>query len=261
MTAQATPLTVTTTGNGIRTIVLDRQDRLNAVNEEMAAALPEALNDAAREDGVRAVIITGAGRAFCAGLDLKEPAGMPQSSLAERLDPYMWVGRWVQAVVGCGKPVIAAVNGVAAGAGMGLALACDLRVVATSARFAPGYIRIGLSPDAGVSWFLPRIIGLGRAMELLLTAREVDSLEAERIGLASMVVPDEQVVERATELAQRLVSASPIALALTRRALYEGMDATLDQQLAREVEYVRVCAGSPEFASAIEEFRSRQAGR
>lgn len=258
MTSQATPpLSVATTPGGIRTILLDRQDRLNAVNQELADALPQALADAAGNDAVRAVIITGAGRAFCAGLDLKEPAGTPQTTLTDRLDPYMWVGRWVQSVLRCEKPVIAAVNGVAAGAGMGLALACDLRIVANSARFAPGYIRVGLSPDAGVSWFLPRLVGLGRAMELLLTAREVDAPEAERIGLASMVVPDDQVVQRAAEVAERLAAASPIALALTRRALYRGMDATLDQQLAREVEYVRVCAGSPEFTTAVEEFRKR----
>lgn len=257
MSSQTAPLSTSDSANGVRTIVLDRQERLNAVNEELAAALPDALDHAARNDGVRAVIITGAGRAFCAGLDLKEPAGTDQATLAERLDPYMWVGRWVQAVVRCEKPVIAGVNGVAAGAGMGLALACDIRVAATTARFAPGYMRIGLSPDAGMSWFLPRLIGLGRAMELLLTAREVDAPEAERIGLVAAVVPDDLLLQRATELAERLATASPVALALTRRALYQGMDATLDQQLAREVEFVRVCAASREFREAVEEFRGK----
>src|SRR5690606_26061087 len=111
--------------------------------------------------------------------------------------------------------------------------------------------------DAGMSWFLPRLIGLGRAMELLLSAREVDAIEAQRIGLASLVVPDEQLASQTMEFAASLARASPTALALTRRALLMGMDATLDQQLAREVEFVRICAASPEFAEAVQEFRNR----
>src|SRR5690606_12767510 len=208
--------------------------RLNAVNDALAEALPDALDAASADDAVRVVVITGAGRGFCAGLDLKEPAGIPARSRAERLDPLLWVGKWVQSVTRCEKPVIAAVNGVAAGAGLGLALACDLRILATSARLSPGYVKIGLSPDAGMSWFLPRLIGLGRAMELLLSAREVDAIEAQRIGLASLVVPDEQLASQTMEFAARLARASPTALALTRRAPPLGMDATLDQQLARE---------------------------
>jgi 2-(1,2-epoxy-1,2-dihydrophenyl)acetyl-CoA isomerase len=246
----------TATEAGVLTITLDRQERLNAVNAELAAALPGALHHAAQDDSVRVVVITGAGRGFCAGLDLKEPAGIPPASRAERLDPYMWVGRWAKAVAECDKPVIAAVNGVAAGAGLALALACDLRVLAASARLAPGYMRIGLSPDAGMSWFLPRLVGMGRAMELLLTARELDANEAVAMGLASLVVPDEQLSPHVKELAARLAAASPTALALTKRALLQSMNSTLEQQLMREVEFVRVCAASDEFGQAVREFLS-----
>lgn len=245
------------TADGVRTIRLERPERLNAVNPELAEALPAALAEAARDDAVRVVVLTGAGRGFCAGLDLKEPAGIGGASGADALDPYQWVGRWVQAVTQCPRPVIAAVNGVAAGAGLGLALACDLRILAASARLAPGYMRIGISPDAGVSWFLPRLVGLGRAMELLLTAREVDAAEAERIGLATAVVPDEALAERTAELARALAASSPMALALTKRAVLQGMDATLDQQLVRELELVRRCVTTPEFAAALERFRQR----
>ncbi|HLV25357.1 MAG TPA: enoyl-CoA hydratase-related protein [Gemmatimonadales bacterium] len=248
------PVLLTSTASGVCTITLNRPDRLNAVNSDLAVALPAALREAAGDDTVRVVVITGAGRGFCAGLDLKEPAGIPATSVAERLDPNMWVGRWARAVTECDKPVIAAVNGVAAGAGLALALACDIRLLAASARLAPGYMRIGLSPDAGMSWFLPRLAGMGRAMELLLTARELDAAEAQAMGLASMVVPDESLVEQVSELAARLAASSPIALALTKRAVIQGMSATLEQQLAREVEFVRVCAASEEFAEGLRNF-------
>lgn len=248
------PLSIESSAAGVRTITLDRPTRLNAVNAALADALPAALADAERDDAVRVVVLTGSGRAFCAGLDLKEPAGLPAASRADALDPLLWVGRWVKAVTSCQKPVIAAVNGVAAGAGLGLALAADVRLVADSARFAPGYMRIGLSPDAGVSWFLPRLVGLGRAMELLLTARELDAREAQAIGLATMVLPDADFGASVQRWADALAAAPPTALALTKRALLAGMDATLDQQLVREAELVRVCAGTAEFRDALGRF-------
>jgi 2-(1,2-epoxy-1,2-dihydrophenyl)acetyl-CoA isomerase len=118
-----------------------------------------------------------------------------QGTRAERLDPLAWVGRWVLSIVGCEKPVIAAVNGVAAGAGFGLALAADVRLVSSAATLTAGYVRRGLSPDAGVSYFLPRQIGLARAADIILTGRDVDAAEAERIGLASRVLPAERFAE------------------------------------------------------------------
>src|SRR5215208_6551889 len=210
-------LLVETTADGVRTITLDRTDKLNAVNGALAAALSSAVADAATEDAVRVVVLTGAGRAFCAGLDLSEPPSLPSATRAERLDAYAWVGTWVRSIVSCEKPVVAAVNGAAAGAGFGLALACDVRLVAASARLTAGYVRRGLSPDAGVSYFLPRHVGLARASDILLTGRDVDAAEAERIGLAAQIFADAEFAAGVATYAARLAGGAPIAHALTKR--------------------------------------------
>jgi 2-(1,2-epoxy-1,2-dihydrophenyl)acetyl-CoA isomerase len=244
---------------GVRTLVLDRPDRLNAVNARLADELPHALAAAAADDAVRAIVITGAGRGFCAGLDLAEPIALARGSRAERLDPLRWVGRWVHALVACEKPVIAAVNGAAAGAGFGLALACDVRIVARSARLTAGYVRRGLSPDAGVTWFLPRLVGHGRATELLLSGRDVEAPEAERLGIATQVVDDEAVRSAAESLAERYAAGPPIALALTKRLLAESAEATLDQQLRRELTHIVTCFQSADVREAMVAFQEKRA--
>src|SRR3954471_17962511 len=195
-----------TSAEGVCVLTLDRPEKLNAVNDALASSLASAVADAAAEDAVRVVVITGSGRAFCAGLDLSESPTLPSSTRVERLDPFAWVGTWVRRLVDCEKPIIAAVNGAAAGAGFGLALACDIRIVAASAKMTAGYVRRGLSPDAGVSYFLPRHVGLARAAEILLSGRDVDAAEAERIGLAAMVVPDADLATAAAAYAGRLAA-------------------------------------------------------
>src|SRR5262249_48951466 len=156
---------------------------------------------AAIDDAIRVVVVTGAGRGFCSGLDLSLPPRLPDDTRAERLDPFAWVGRLVLSMVRCEKPVIAAVNGPAAGAGFGLALAADIRLIASGAKLTAGYVHRALSPDAGVSFLLPRLIGTSRATEILLTGREITATEAERIGLAAMVVPDESFSETVLQYA------------------------------------------------------------
>lgn len=252
-------LRVETTTDGVRTIVLDRPDRLNAVNGALAASLAGALAGAAADDDVRVVVLTGAGRAFCSGLDLAEPPALPSSTRAERLDPYAWVGTWVQCVVACEKPVIAAVNGPAAGAGFGLALACDIRLVAASAKLTAGYVRRGLSPDAGVSYFLPRHVGLGRALDILLTGRDVDAAEADRIGLATMVIPDAEFASTVTGYAARLALGAPIAQALTKRIVVQSLDRPLDVTLRDELTQIKVCFGTTDVAEAIAAFKEKRA--
>lgn len=251
-------LHVTTTEAGVRTITLDRPERLNAVNPALAGSLPRAMRDAARDDEVRVVVITGAGRGFCAGLDLSEPAGLG-TTRGEKLDPYYWVGRWVQSITQCDKPVIAAINGAAAGAGFGLALACDIRLLAAGAICTAGYARRGLSPDAGVTWFLPRLIGQARAMDIVLTGRDIAADEAERIGLVSAVLPDMEFQEQVARYAAMLAGGPPIALALSKRLLLASASATLDAQLREELVHIKQCFASADVKEAMQAFREKRA--
>lgn len=258
-----TTLLVETSAEGVRTITLNRPERLNAVNPTLADELPAALHDAATADAVRVVVLTGAGRGFCAGLDLGEPAGLGAltdgGTRAERLDAYAWVGRWVQAVVGCEKPVIAAVNGPAAGAGFGLALACDLRLVAADATMTAGYVRRGLSPDAGVTYFLPRLVGLSRAMDIALTGRDLDAGEAERIGLVSAILPRDGFADAVSAYAARLAAGPPIALALTKRLLLVSAERTLDAQLRDELVQIKTAFATADVREAMTAFTAKRA--
>jgi 2-(1,2-epoxy-1,2-dihydrophenyl)acetyl-CoA isomerase len=243
-----------TSPSGVHTITLNRPDRLNAVDPELADALPRAIDAVATEDAVRVVLITGAGRGFCSGLDLSAPPRLPDATRAEQLDRFAWVGRWVLSIARCEKPVIAAVNGAAAGAGFGLALAADIRLVAASARMTAGYVRRGLSPDAGVSYHLPRLVGAGRAADILFTGRDIDAAEAERVGLVAMVIADDGFAERAHEYAERLAAGPPGALALTKRLLRSSLEASLESHLERELAYIKTCFASSDAAEALAAF-------
>lgn len=251
-------LQISTTDSGVRTITLDRPDRLNAVNDALADSLASAVIEAGEDDAVRVVVITGAGRAFCAGLDLSTPPRIPDDTRVKRFDPYAWVGRWVLAVSGCEKPVIAAVNGPAAGAGFGLALACDIRLMASSATLTAGYVRRGLSPDAGVSYFLPRHVGLARAADILLTGRDVDAAEAERTGLVAMVSPDDGFSAAVSAYATRLAAGAPVAHALTKRLLLHALDQPLDAQLREELVHIKYCFTTTDVREAMTAFREKR---
>ena len=252
-------LLIVTSSTSVRTITLNRPERLNAVNPRLAEELPRAIDDAARDDAVRVVVITGAGRGFCSGLDLSEPPRLPEGDLRARLDPLAWVGRWVLTAVQCEKPLIAAINGSAAGAGFGLALACDVRLLARGTRVTAGYVRRGLSPDAGVSYMLPRLVGLSRASEILLTGRDVDADEAQRIGLVAAVFDDATFAASALAYAERLASGPPIAFALTKRLLASTFDVTLDEHLARELVAIKTCFASQDVAEALRAFGEKRA--
>jgi 2-(1,2-epoxy-1,2-dihydrophenyl)acetyl-CoA isomerase len=206
-------------------------------------------------------VITGAGRGFCVGLDISDAPKLDTSTLAARLDAELWVGRWVRALAECEKPVIAAINGPAAGAGFGLALCCDFRVVSASAKCTAGYIRRGLSPDAGVTWWLPRIVGHARATDIILTGRDVSAEEALHIGLATYVAPDEKFAETVAMMAAQLAAGPPVATALSKRLLRESSTATLEQQLKNEVVHIKTCFATNDVQDALLAFREKRAPR
>jgi 2-(1,2-epoxy-1,2-dihydrophenyl)acetyl-CoA isomerase len=256
-------LRIETSAEGVRTIALNRPEKLNAVNQKLAEELPVAVDEASRDDAVRALVITGVGRGFCAGLELT-----PENILASRqrkqasrhaaLDDLEWVGRWVMALTRCDKPVIAAINGPAIGAGCGLTLAADIRLMSDAAVLSTGYMRIGLCPDAGVSYFLPRLVGLSRATELIMSARDINSDEAERIGLVSRVLPAAGFAEQAAEYAKQIAAGPPIGLTMAKRLLGTSLDTDLLTQLRRELSSIYQCLSSEDAAEAMRAFAEKR---
>jgi 2-(1,2-epoxy-1,2-dihydrophenyl)acetyl-CoA isomerase len=243
----------------IATLTLDRPEALNALTVPVKVALRETLESIATDRAVRAVILTGAGRAFCAGQDLAEreqPDAAPLDvEVRERYNPI------IRALRSMGQPVIAAVNGVAAGAGASLAFACDLRIAAEEARFVLAFGRIGLVPDSGASWFLPRLVGPAKAAELALIGDAVDAAEALRIGLVSRVVPGDQLLAEARALAGRLADGAPLALALTKTALDRSLTIDLDEALEGEAKLQGIAGDSADHAEGLAAFREKRAPR
>lgn len=224
------------TSQAVRVITLNRPNVLNAFSDRLTTELQGALRDAARDESVRAVIITGAGRAFSSGQDLEElrarygPDARPAlgDELRRRYNPIIMQVRTMD------RPVIAAVNGVAAGAGCSLALACDLRIASTQASFVEVFINVGLIPDSGSTFMLPRLVGLGRALELCWTGRKLDAEEARQIGLVHAVVEPDRLMDEARGLALRLAAMPPRAIALTKRLLNASWTNDLAAQLEQE---------------------------
>lgn len=221
---------------GVALVTLNRPDRLNAINTALREEIHQALDAAKADDDIRVMVMTGAGRGFCAGADLTAPraAGAPPSTQADKLDDMMWMGRWALALQAFDKPLICAVNGVAAGGGMGLALAADIRIGSDQTRFKTVFAERALGPDCGVSYFLPRIIGYSRAADLLMTCRMVDAQEAYRLGLIDRLVPHETLLEEAMTMATQIAAGPPLAQRITKRALQFGTEASLEDAVRAE---------------------------
>lgn len=229
---------------GVLTLWMNRPDVLNAVDETMALGLMKGLQRAAESPEIRAVVLAGRGRAFCSGQDLRGAEFGRQSAgdvVRQLYNPL------VSAMQGLQKPVVASVAGVAAGAGFSFALAADLRIAADDARFVQAFGRVGLVPDSGGSYFLPRLVGLAKAMELSLTAGELRADEALALGLVTRVVGRETLAEETAALAERLASGPTVALGLTKRMLYEGVTGALSDALEREALYQQWAAESSDF--------------
>lgn len=245
--------------DAIATVTLDRPDALNALTVTMKQELLAAFRAIARNRAVRAVVLTGAGRAFCAGQDLKErlePDAAPLAvELRERYNPI------IRAMRAMDQPIVGAVNGVAAGAGASLAFACDIRLAAEGASFLLAFGRIGLVPDSGATWFLPRLVGPAKAAELALLGGPLSAADAERFGLVARVLPADALAEEARGTATRLAELAPRALALTKRALQRSWSVDLDAALEDEAFRQGIAGATADHAEGLAAFLGKRPPR
>jgi len=246
--------------DGIATVTLNRPQRFNAYSPEMRAGIARAIEDIANDEDVRVLIITGAGdKGFCTGYDFSLRASQNPARIGlgskYRLDPLGWIARWVYQL---GKITIAAVNGVAAGGGAGLALCCDFRIASENARFSTAFIRRGLVVDTGVAYFLPRLVGLTKALEISLSGDIIDAKESKRIGLVSKVVAPDKLMEAANEFAARFAKMPPVALELTKRLIYKGQSLSLEDSLDYESYFQLICSQTEDVKEGIKSFLEKR---
>lgn len=242
----------------VLTITLNRPDVLNAINRAVHDGIADGLREA-RDPEVRAVVVTGSGRGFCVGQDLREFEQHPEADIGDMLRATYH--RNVLAIRALDKPVIAAVNGPCAGAGISLACACDIRVAAESASFVPGFVGIGLVPDSGGSFFIGRLLGQARAFEWMTSNRRLSAAEALDWGLVSAVVPDDELVPRAAELAANYAGAPTKAIAMTKRLFEQAQLGTLEEQLELEAQLQTAATASEDFAEGVTAFREKRPPR
>ncbi len=220
----------------IATITLNRPEKLNALNDKLAEELIDVFSVVDRDDDVRVVVITGAGRAFCSGADLKERflrrVEDRKKGVEDVTSFFSEVG--CRALAQVRRPVIASINGAAVGFGCTLALACDIRIASEDARFSLPFARVGLIPEFGSTYLLPRLVGMGKACELLFTARMIDAKEAKEIGLVNQVVPHGELSQATYEMAKSITKLAPLSIQLSKRALYQGVRAA---DLASQLQY------------------------
>jgi 2-(1,2-epoxy-1,2-dihydrophenyl)acetyl-CoA isomerase len=251
---------LSTRDGGVLVVTLNRPDKLNSFNEAMHAALREALDVAEADAGVRCVLLTGAGRGFCAGQDLSDRVVAndgPAPDLTKTIEAnYNPLVRRLKALP---KPVICAVNGVAAGAGANIALACDIVLAAESAKFIQAFSKIGLVPDSGGTWSLPQLVGLARAKALAMLAAPVPAKQAEDWGMIWQAVPDAELMERAMELATGLATAPTYGLGLIKQAMEAATVNDLDTQLDLERDLQGRAGRSPDYREGVSAFMAKRA--
>ena len=239
----------------VGTLTLNRPDRLNAFFGSMRDEIAEGLDRLSSDDEVRVVVITGAGRAFCAGADVAYLDGLLEADAIDEATALVKAGRRiVKTIATMPKPVIAAINGAAAGGGANLALACDLRIASDRAAIGQTFNRIGLHPDWGGTYFVPRLVGPARAAELFFLADMVDAREAERIGLVNRVVPHERLIPEVRALATRLAAKPRLSLQLAKAAVRKSLEASMDEMLDYEIKAQRACFRSAEAREGVRAF-------
>jgi enoyl-CoA hydratase/carnithine racemase len=247
--------------DGIATLTLNRPDRLNALGGSLRDDLHDAVTRSAADPEVRVMVITGAGKGFCSGGDVKAmgeaKAGQRERPLIEKIAPGR--DRTLFAMREAPQPIIAAVNGAAAGAGMNLALGCDIRIASTAARFTQAFVKRGLHPDWGGTYFLPRLVGTAKACEMIFTGDVIDAAEAERLGIVSRVVAPEELMPTAYELARRIAAGPPVAIRLAKRSIYANSELDLRAALQVETMAQNICFETEDATEGIRAFGEKRA--
>jgi 2-(1,2-epoxy-1,2-dihydrophenyl)acetyl-CoA isomerase len=245
---------------GVLTLMMNRPERLNALSVELGIDLDHALGRATADDNVRVVVLTGAGRAFCSGGDLTLIRSVRDTGEVQRLESLLRAGsQLIVRMRTMAKPIIAAINGPAAGAGMNVALACDLRIASEDATFGQNFARVGLFPDYGGTFLLPRLVGPARAAELMYLGHMINAREAERIGVVNRVVPHVQLLPEARELASRLAASPPLAVRALKQVLFGAERVELERALEMENQQQMKCFASQDAGEGIRAFFKKRA--
>ncbi len=244
----------------VATLTLNRPEKMNALSAEMRESLPRALQEMQANDSVRVLILTGAGRGFCSGADVAVQAARAAGQVVEtsRQTLLQLVGSIILAFEKVNKPIIAAVNGIAAGVGLTMTLACDIRIASANARFAALWVKRGLIADGGATLLLPAIVGMEKALELSFTGEIIDAQEAERVRLVSRVVPHEELMSRAKELAQKIAAGPPISVELVKKVMWERIRNQLREQLLFESYAQNLCRTTQDQKEAVKAFMEKR---
>jgi 2-(1,2-epoxy-1,2-dihydrophenyl)acetyl-CoA isomerase len=256
-------ITVETKDN-IATLTLNRPDKLNCLNAAILHEMVKALKELGEDENVKALILTGAGRAFCSGADLTEPPygtdkNQPGISRTEHITPFVTFGLVTQLLDSFSKPVIAAVNGIAAGGGLAYALAADVRIVSEQASFSAIFVKRALVPDCGVSYYLPRLVGISKALEMMWTGDKVDARTAERIGIANRVVPHDDLMKAAREFALQLANGPSLSIEMIKRMAYTSLKSdSVMTQMGVEDYMQQVCRESEDIKEGMAAFLEKR---
>ena len=244
--------------NGIATLTLNRPDKYNALTTEMVGELRRIFEEMPRDDSVKVLIITGAGRAFCSGADVVRRLAGGEEPKKMRWELIRPRGSELLPLAKLPKPTIAAINGVVAGVGNSLALACDIRIASDHARFTTAWVKMGLIPDGGATYFLPRILGISNALELMFTGEMINATEAERIGLVSRVVPHDDLMRVVKELAGKIAKGPSVAIELMKMGAYRALNHDLDSQIDFEIYAQGICRNTKDHKEGVEAFMQKR---
>ena len=259
-TPAVAPVLLESTKEGIAVLVMNRPERMNALNNELATALHSALQRIAKDDGIRVVVLTGAGRAFCAGGDLAVIGKGRETNDVKSLEPLLRAGMgMVVTMRTMPQPVIAAVNGAAAGAGMNVALAADIRISAEEATFGQNFAKVGLFPDYGGTYFLPELAGPSKAAEMFYTGDMIDAKMALKLGLVNRVVPAAKLEAEVKALAQKIASGPPLAVRAVKKTMFAEQKVALERALEKEVEHQMKCFASEDCLEGVHAFFEKRA--